>query len=296
MNMYPKVSVIISTFRRDEELRRAIQSIKDQTYSNIEVIVISDNANIEWNDKIFKIVHAFQYSINIKLIINQSNLGSARTRNVGIKKASGDYITFLDDDDMYLPNKIESQVFKMIEDKSDYSITNLFLYNLDNKIVDKRIRKNLEKINTNNELLKYHLKFHLTGTMSLMFKKEYLTKIGGFDEIDLGDEFYLVLKAILEKGNFAYYNECNAKAYIHDNNSGLSSGIKKIDGEKVLLDRKLQYRIILNKKDIRTIYSRHYLVLGYTYYKMGKYSKTLKYIFTSLFISPLSFIYFLRSR
>ena len=116
------VSVIIPTHKRFEELFRAIDSVIKQTYSNIEIIVVDDNSQDKGlrnriKEKIKK------YSENIQYIENETNLGGAKSRNVGIEKARGEYISFLDDDDEYYPEKIEKQ-YKLYKSKNNQNIRN----------------------------------------------------------------------------------------------------------------------------------------------------------------------------
>ena len=108
-----KVSVIIATYKREKELERALNSLKEQQYQNIEVIVVNDNANNIMNSKVDAIVQEFvknNPTLDVKYITNPENKGSAETRNIGIRAAEGKYITFLDDDDIYMPEKIKRQV------------------------------------------------------------------------------------------------------------------------------------------------------------------------------------------
>ena len=111
--MQPLISVIVATYRQDKLLSRALNSLAEQTYKNFEIILIDDNADKYWNNQTQNIIEAFKQSFpNIKLscIVNETNLGSAQTRNVGIDASDGDYITFLDDDDLYLPLNLEKQI------------------------------------------------------------------------------------------------------------------------------------------------------------------------------------------
>lgn len=255
----PTVSVVIATYRRIESLKAAIASVTSQSYQNIEIIVVDDNACPEWNQKVEAVIKEFE---NIIYIQNSENQGSANTRNIGISASKGEYITFLDDDDLYLPEKIYHQLKYMIDETADFSITDLFLYNKNNKIVDKRIR-NYIKDNSPDSLLKYHLVYHLTGTDTMMFRRDYLIKIGGFPPIDIGDEFYLMKEAICANGKFSYAPGCNVKAYVHYDNAGLSSGQAKIDGENQLFKYKKRFFSQLDKKTIRHIKMRHHAVLAF---------------------------------
>ena len=141
------VSIIMPTYERNEKvIKRAIDSVINQTYKNWELIVVDDNKK----DEVSKNVQTILNEINDTRIIyikNEENMGSAKSRNHGIEKSKGKYITFLDDDDEYLPLKIESQVNKMIEKDADYSITNLNLFNDENILVRSRKHDYIEKEN-----------------------------------------------------------------------------------------------------------------------------------------------------
>lgn len=204
----PKVSVVVVTYRRKKELKGALKSLAKQTYKNMEVILVDDNADKKWNQRVEKAVNEWREQIEIPLtyIKNTKNRGSAASRNLGIEAASGEYVTFLDDDDEYLPKKVEHQVKNMMEEQADYSITDLALYDEHGKLLEKRIRYYLKKEKTENptSLLSYHMMYHLTGTDTLMFRKTYLQKIGGFGSIDVGDEYYLMEEAIISGGKFCY--------------------------------------------------------------------------------------------
>ena len=260
-----KVSVIIATYRRDEELKRALVSVAEQTYTNIEVIVVDDNGNEDWNQKVAASVEQIQAAypaLKIKTIVNSTNFGSAKTRNVGITNSSGYYITFLDDDDLYLPEKVAKQTAFMESGEYDYSITDLYLYNKNDKIVDKRIRNYIKEY-TKEALTRYHLMHHITGTDTLMFKRDYLCQIDGFGPANVGDEYYLIQKAIDQGGKFGYLPGCEVKAYIHTDDPGVSSGNGKILGEKALFKHKKLYFKYLDLETKKYIRMRHYAVLAF---------------------------------
>ena len=113
------VSVIIPTHNRSNTLERAIKSVISQTYPEIEIIIVDDNANNEEErQKVKKIVENYN---NINLIQNKVNLGGGQSRNEGIKAAKGKYVAFLDDDDEFFPQKIEKQyeLYKYVSSKDD---------------------------------------------------------------------------------------------------------------------------------------------------------------------------------
>lgn len=291
------VSVIIPTYKRDTELKRALLSIVNQTYKDIETIVIDDNAEADFNSRVEKRVEEVKKEcpdFNLKLIVNSKNQGSAKTRNIGIEAAKGDYISFLDDDDIYLPGKIEKQLKNLIETNSDFSVTDLALYSEDGKLIEIRDRRYIKQTDKNS-LIKYHLMHHITGTDSLMFKTEYLRKIGGFDEIDIGDEYYLVFKAINEGGALSYLNTCDIRAFVHKS-GGLSTSSQRIEGERELYRFKKQYFSFLKRKDRRYIKMRHHAVVALALFKNKKYVPFFKEAVLAILSSPVGCVSILKNR
>jgi len=293
------VSVVVATYRRDDDLRKALESLAKQTYRNIEIILVDDNGTSEWNSKVLSVVDALKDSfpdISLKYIANAQNQGSARTRNIGIDESNGEFITFLDDDDIYLPNKIKKQVEFMLQGKYDYSITDLILYNVEDKVIDKRVRTYIK--DTSVESLRvFHLKYHMTGTDTMMFRKEYLMQIGGFAPIDIGDEFYLMQRAIEGGGMFGYCPGCDVRAYVHTGeNAGLSSGDSKIKGENDLFEYKKNYFHMLDPKSVNYIKARHYAVLSFAEFRRRRYSGFVKNALMSFFSSPMACIKVLLER
>lgn len=292
------VSIVVATYRRQEELQRALESIHNQTYRQFEIIVVDDNDNAEWNSKVEEIVNEFQEKtgLPINLVANHPKLGAAEARNVGISLANGSYVTFLDDDDLYLPARIEKQLNCMKAEDATYSVTDFGLYYEDDSLCELRIRTYLQGCHEK-DLLLYHFKHHITCVNSMMFQTEYLKKIGGFSPIDVGDDFYLMMKAIKGGGKFCYapYNEI--KAYVHKGeNGGLSSGQEKIKGENALFEYKKEFFHLLRRKDIRYIKMRHHAVLAFAYLRMRSFFLFLRECTFSFFSAPISCIQLFVSR
>jgi glycosyltransferase involved in cell wall biosynthesis len=106
------VSVIIPTYNRLSFLNNAIKSVLNQTYTNFEIIVINDNSDDGTNEFLEKFNNS-----KIKYIRNDKTLYAPASRNIGVAKAKGDLVAFLDDDDEWYPNKLEDQV-KLFADKT----------------------------------------------------------------------------------------------------------------------------------------------------------------------------------
>lgn len=104
------VSVVIPTYKRSSMLSRAINSAVCQTYKNIEVLVVDDNQpGDEYSKEVHKLIDELSYP-QVRLITQPKHINGAAARNAGIRAAKGEYITFLDDDDLFFPTKIETQV------------------------------------------------------------------------------------------------------------------------------------------------------------------------------------------
>ena len=127
-----KVSVIIPTYNRFNYLLNTINSIKKQTYSNIEIIVVNDCSSekeyyeYNWEDNSITIIHLKE---NTKNILGYACSGYVR--NKGIENCSGKYVAFCDDDDIWFPKKIELQINAMKETGARMSCTEgLFGYDI----------------------------------------------------------------------------------------------------------------------------------------------------------------------
>ncbi|PAV01974.1 hypothetical protein CBG25_13655 [Arsenophonus sp. ENCA] len=139
---HKKISVIIPCYNASKTISRAINSVLQQFYPIFEIICIDDNSKdntVEILEKEFD---------NIILIKNKKNVGAAKSRNIGMNKAKGDFIAFLDSDDIWYSNKIEIQIQYIIKfnlvfigstfsineikqlNNSEYSYKLLFLYKL----------------------------------------------------------------------------------------------------------------------------------------------------------------------
>ncbi len=285
-----QVSVVVATYRRDAALAQALESLAAQTHTATEILLVDDNDHPEWNQKVEGIVDAFRAAhptTDLTVIVNHPNQGSAKTRNIGIAAAAGEYVTFLDDDDVYLPEKIETQLAAMVAADADYGVTDLWLYNEQEQLVERRTRSYITATDTAS-LTAYHIKHHITGTDTMMFRRSYLTGIGGFDAIDVGDEFYLMQKAIAGGGVFCYAPVCHVKAYVHTGeDGGLSSGQQKIDGENRLYAYKLQWLPQGDKKTRRYVKMRHHAVLAFAGLRMRKWLYAVRHGLISLLASPI---------
>lgn len=114
-----KVSVIMPTYNCGRYIAKSIRSVQDQTYENWELLIVDDCST----DDTKKEVASFLNDQRIKYICMQQNGGPAAARNEALRRAQGDYIAFLDSDDIWHPQKLECQLAFMDTNKSFFSCT-----------------------------------------------------------------------------------------------------------------------------------------------------------------------------
>lgn len=114
-----KITVLIPFYNRIDSTVRAIKSVLNQTYKNLEIILIDDGSD----DEIGKLLEIVKNDSRIAYYRIDENSGPAAARNLGISMAKGEYIAFLDSDDEFLPDKLEAQLKQMIINSSIISHT-----------------------------------------------------------------------------------------------------------------------------------------------------------------------------
>ena len=284
----PLVSIVIPTYKRPVKyLSRAVESALGQTYTNIEVIVVDDSpADYSGRDEVKRYIESLGDS---RLVYkqNEKNMGGSLARNEGVALAHGEYVSFLDDDDEYLPHKLEKQLPFMQDGGYDLTITDLVAYSDKGKVVDYREHSDISHL-SQEEVLHYHLMRHLTGTSGFMCRTEKLREIGGFDPAKMGQEFYLMLKAIERGLKIGYLPVCTARYFRHDG-EGITQGMNKVNGENALYEVKKKYFSRLSPKEIRFINFRHWAVLVVAYLRNHMYGRMLGAGLRALLASPGDF-------
>ena len=156
------VSVVIPCYNSGIYIEKAINSVKNQTYKNVEIIVVNDGSTDSYTLKYFKNVK------NITLI-NQKNKGLPNARNVGIKKAKGKYILPLDADDWIRKDAIQLMVKSIQEFNCGFVFSNITLEG-------KKEGVHKKKFNFFEQLFINHLPY------LILIKRKTLIEIGGYDE------------------------------------------------------------------------------------------------------------------
>jgi len=174
-----KVSIIIRTCGRPNVLKHALDSIRNQSYSNIETIVVEDGSN-----KSESYIKDNYNDLNIFYFYVKEKSGRCRTGNIGLEKSSGDYINFLDDDDILLPNHIEMLVDEIekkhylvaysIAEEHQIKIKNIETYDF---IVKRKLIRYKQPYN---KMLLFYMNY--IPIQCIMFNRTLYEQYGGFDE------------------------------------------------------------------------------------------------------------------
>lgn len=213
------VSVVITTHNRVELLKKAIISVKNQSYKNMECFIIDDASDMDIEQEIQPLLdERFQL---IKIGKKESK-GGNHARNIGISHCNGSYVAFLDDDDIWLENKLEEQVAYM-ENHSEVGVvycSRIFCYN--------SIWREVELIDSNNQgdCSKRIFNYNNATTSSIMVKRELLLDNLFDEELQFWQEYDLLIRlcqitqvGYVDKPLVEYlinYNDSNRKTNKYD--------------------------------------------------------------------------------
>jgi len=173
----PLVSVIIVTFKRPDNLGNALRSVLEQTYPNIELIVVDDNDEQSAERKLTEAV--MEHFPSVIYLKHATNKNGAAARNTGIANAQGIYLSFLDDDDIYYPGKIEKSVEAILQYDDSFGAVYCGYTGWRSKENDPSRYKEGD---LTFELLALKYDTHYLHTNTMLYKSEALRAIGGYDE------------------------------------------------------------------------------------------------------------------
>ena len=283
------ITVITPTYKRHQYLKNAIDSVLAQTYTDFEMIIVDDNPPGSEERTMTEEVIKEITDPRVHYVQNEKNLGGAGSRNVAIDLAQGEYVAFLDDDDMYLPDRLKVQVEAMKKHDWEVSVMDgaTFKYETGEPVSERH--QHLWDGMSNDELIRSHLMYHISGTNSFMFRTDFIRKIGGFDIVPSCQEYILMQKALDAKPKFGYLPVTLIKNFQHEGDQ-LSTGPKKLAGQKMLIENKKKYFHLLTRAERRQVLCRHHGVLFFVYYKMHKYLNAAREAFLCFFTSPLNAI------
>ena len=173
-----KVSAIIIGYNDEKRIGRAVESVLAQTYSNLEIIVVDDGSL----DSTFAVMQ--KYESRGVTVLTKENGGAASARNFGVAHSSGEYIAFLDSDDIWMPEKIEKMVNALPDSENDYLVYSSYLF-----VDEKGNPFGLKKVNCGNDA--YSLLLRAENPMlpsTMMVSRVAFDSVGGYPEDILVNE------------------------------------------------------------------------------------------------------------
>ena len=258
------VTVVITTYKRKPSMvSRAIESVINQTYHGIELIIVDDSP-VDYPLREAVRTAALGYEnkrkdISVRYIAHDKNLGACAARNTGINNANGEYIAFLDDDDEWMPEKIEKQIEMIMT-------TNAALVYCGRICKDDETGdSSVEKVEYNRgNVFKRLLYSNFVGSTSFpLINSRILREVGGFDELMQSSQDYDAWLRIAEKHEIDYIAEPLVIYHTHGGEQITSNPQKKINGLERLNQK---YKGYID--DDLNLWHRRHIVLV-TYYAMN---------------------------
>jgi len=266
-----KVSVIIPTYNGSNTILRAVHSVLNQTYSNFELIIVDDCSK----DNTFEVIKSIKDE-RVKVLRHKNNRGGSAARNTGIKKAKGEYIAFLDDDDEWVKEKLASQI-EYLESKDHLQWKAVLCSHM--ILSGDKWR---EVIQTKEGDLRkdiFLMQVSLAAGSCLMVRREVFNDIGLFNESYLRHQDMEFVLRYLRKYKLAVVREPLAKIYGH---SGNVSGQKMLEVKSKFLKDFEKDINSFGEETARKIYARQWLQVSKHYALDGDIKNTFKYLFKSL--------------
>ena len=239
------ISIIMPYFRKKKYVKFSVKSILNQSYKNFELLIVYDDYKFNDLALINKIKNLDK---RIKIIINKTNQGAGYSRNIGINHSKGNYIAFLDADDIWKKDKLLKQINFMKKKGSKISHTSYEIINTKGLITGQR------KAHLMN--FKKMMKSCDVGLSSVILKKNILNKNIKFPNLETKEDFVLWLK-ITKKGINIDPLDINLMQWRNTENSLSSPIIRK------LMDGYAVYRKFLNFSRLKSFFYLAILSLNY---------------------------------
>jgi glycosyltransferase involved in cell wall biosynthesis len=262
-----KISVIISTYNRSEYLKIAIESVLNQTYKNVEIIIIDDCSS----DNTKEIAQEYQQkSKKIIYYRNKKNLGCGLSRKYALENiATGEYIVFLDDDDKFINNEYFKKAISTFDKNEKLSMV------CAPHIVNDVVNNTKTEINFNYKSLVDNKKFFLyfgkedyrKPIISIAIIKKDALEFSNYHEMKILNDTTIFLRALLY-GPMGFIKNTSAEYLVHENNMSFNCKVdfiidnlnekynvyKKIDKSKFKLTQKQKEKWLDEQLDITIVY------------------------------------------
>lgn len=278
-----KVSIVIPTYRRAEYLTRAIDSVLNQSHTNLEVIVVDDNnPDTEYRKKTEATMEKYKKETRVKYIKHDINRNGSAARNTGIKHSTGKYICFLDDDDFYFPQKVERQL-QYLNNHPEYKATYCG-WKIGNKTVI--------PFRVGNLMYEQFMGSNIIDTNMIMMEKSIIEDFGGWDErLKRNQDVAFIIRYF----NLGYKIGVVKEALVHIDLIDRSNVANPYDNENNFNQFFQHYQDYINilentyKQAKKNIYSSRYRGVLLNYIKNKNFKGALKIYFRMMGVAPVMF-------
>lgn len=252
------VSVVIPTYKRNSTLPRAIESVLNQTYKDIEILVVDDN---EPGDEYFQnnlnLLLEYKDNGRVKHVQQEHHTNGAVARNLGIQKASGEYIAFLDDDDEWLPTKLEKQVSILDSHPEIGGVSCLY-----HELINDEIVHSCPPYSGENIHKKIFQREVAVFTSTILLRKDNLLKAGMFNpQLKRHQDLQLLIDFTLNN-KFEVLNEYLVKLHI-DSDINRPSYERLLNIKKDFFDATSHHLDVYSIKEQKLIKSAHEFELAF---------------------------------
>ena len=263
----PLISVIVPIYNSEKYLSRCIESICSQTYTNLEIILVNDGSK----DTSLEICRKLSKNDSRIIIKDIPNGGVSNARNTGLLASTGDYIQFLDSDDLMTKDYIETLYLCMNDNNADCVICGIKVLNNELKELDYWESGNhIINFKDSNDDIFYQLfdKFLMFGPVNKLFKKDLLQKNNLLFDTTLsyGEDLLFNLEYLKQASKVVVTNKVYW-SYIQDNINSLSN--KRLDNKIQIVERlHNEILVFLEKTGMNTIRFRtllHQRMFDYAY-------------------------------
>ncbi len=177
--MQPLVSIIIPTYKGADKISAAVDSVLNQTYDNIEVIVVDDNGNgTEHQQLTQKAMEKYTDNPKVQYIPHQVNKNGSCARNTGIRASKGEFLGFLDDDDVFLPEKTEKEIELFNSLSDEYGL----VYGSFIEHMTETYTRTLEADSTEDFLYRFLCNEIIACSSTVMIRRKVLDTVKEWDE------------------------------------------------------------------------------------------------------------------
>jgi len=278
-NNETKVSVIVPTYNRERYLKEAMDSVLNQTHKNLELHIVDDGSTDSTKD----LVKSFTDD-RIKYYY-QKNQGQSVARNTGIKNSQGEYICFLDSDNLWKHDKLERQL-KLMAENPDYQI----VYG-ENEIIDENGQVQpagpaVQRYSGN--IMSRLLVFNFVNFNSAMIRRECFDQMGGMNQnTRVADDYELFLK-FSTRYRFLYVPEFFAQYRVMENQISSNKDKRFQSNFNILTNFMSTYNNLLDADTVNYTWCRFYTNRGRYQASVGRLKNAFTDYIKAIGYKPLS--------